>query len=81
MRDKLVKVMETWAAHYGCEAGAMGLRTIPYGGLFLAGGMTPKNLEWLKVKFPCLSGLCYTPRENISESGGTVSVSTVNNTI
>ncbi|CAM9327330.1 unnamed protein product [Ascophyllum nodosum] len=42
------QVMETWASHYGCEAGAMGLRCIPTGGLFLAGGMTPKNISWLQ---------------------------------
>eukprot|EP00904_Undaria_pinnatifida_P011444 jgi/Undpi1/742/HiC_scaffold_10.g04206.m1 len=42
------QVMDMWATHYGGEAGVMGLRYIPTGGLFLAGGMTPKNLRLLK---------------------------------
>ena len=44
------QVMDMWATHYGGEAGVMGLRCIPMGGLFLAGGMTPKNLRLLKVR-------------------------------
>lgn len=43
--------MEMWASHYGSEAGVMGLRLIPTGGLFLAGGMTPKNLLHLQVGY------------------------------
>ncbi|CAN0546155.1 unnamed protein product, partial [Ectocarpus sp. 8 AP-2014] len=39
--------MEIWATHYGAEAGVMGLRCIPTGGLFIAGGMTHKNLRML----------------------------------
>lgn len=47
--DSICKqVMEMWATHYGAEAGAMALRSIPTGGLFLAGGMTPKNLSVLE---------------------------------
>ncbi|CAN0574698.1 unnamed protein product, partial [Ectocarpus sp. 12 AP-2014] len=40
--------MEIWATHYGAEAGVMGLRCIPTGGLFIAGGMTHKNLRMLE---------------------------------
>ncbi|CAM9990991.1 unnamed protein product [Scytosiphon promiscuus] len=42
------QVMETWATHYGAEAGVMGLRCIPLGGLFIAGGMTHKNIRYLE---------------------------------
>lgn len=44
------QVMEIWATHYGAEAGVMGLRCIPTGGLFIAGGMTHKNLRMLEVR-------------------------------
>ncbi|CAB1109771.1 unnamed protein product [Ectocarpus sp. CCAP 1310/34] len=44
------QVMEIWATHYGAEAGVMGLRCIPTGGLFIAGGMTHKNLRMLEAR-------------------------------
>eukprot|EP00903_Cladosiphon_okamuranus_P012608 g11797.t1 len=39
------QVLEIWATYYGAEAGVMGLRCIPTGGLFLAGGMTHKLIH------------------------------------
>ncbi|CAM9123498.1 unnamed protein product [Pylaiella littoralis] len=42
------QVMEIWATHYGAEAGVMGLRCIPTGGLFLAGGMTHKLIHLIQ---------------------------------
>ncbi len=41
--------MEIWATYYGAEAGVMGLRCIPTGGLFLAGGMTHKLIHLVEV--------------------------------
>lgn len=33
---------------YGAEAGVAGLKWLPYGGLYLTGGLTPKNIDILK---------------------------------
>ncbi|CAM9966374.1 unnamed protein product, partial [Choristocarpus tenellus] len=41
-------VMDTWATHYGAEAGLTCLKYLPMGGLFLAGGMTPKNMSYIE---------------------------------
>ena len=41
-------VMQTFAAAYGSEAGVAALKWIPLGGLYIAGGLTPKNLSLLK---------------------------------
>jgi glucokinase len=41
-------VLQLWATHYGAEAGVAALKYLPYGGLFLAGGMTPKLLDWIR---------------------------------
>ena len=43
------QVLEIWATYYGAEAGVMGLRCIPTGGLFLAGGMTHKLIHHIQV--------------------------------
>ena len=40
--------METFATAYGAEAGVAALKWIPLGGLYIAGGLTPKNLPLLK---------------------------------
>jgi len=32
---------------YGSEAGVAGLKWLPYGGLYLTGGLTPKNIHLL----------------------------------
>ncbi|CAM9447383.1 unnamed protein product [Discosporangium mesarthrocarpum] len=42
------QVMEIWATHYGSEAGVAGLKHLPLGGIFLAGGMTPKNIHLIQ---------------------------------
>jgi glucokinase len=43
--DRLsMKTMEMFAEAYGAEAGNMALKFLPYGGLFLAGGIAAKNL-------------------------------------
>lgn len=42
------KAMEIFATAYGSEAGVAGLKFLPYGGLYLCGGLTPKNIDLLK---------------------------------
>jgi len=42
------QVMSTFASAYGSEAGVAALKWIPLGGLYIAGGLTPKNLELLR---------------------------------
>ena len=42
------RTMEIFTAAYGAEAGVAGLKWLPFGGLYLAGGLTPKNLDWLR---------------------------------
>lgn len=41
--------MQTFASAYGSEAGACALKFLPLGGLYLAGGLTPKNLDAIKA--------------------------------
>lgn len=48
----VTQVLEIWATYYGAEAGVMGLRCIPTGGLFLAGGMTHKLIHQVQVRSP-----------------------------
>ncbi|MGB5834854.1 MAG: glucokinase, partial [Thiohalocapsa sp.] len=40
--------MELFALLYGREAGNMGLKQMALGGVFLGGGIAPKNLELLR---------------------------------
>ena len=40
--------METFASAYGSECGVAALKYIPTGGLFVTGGLTPKNIEWIE---------------------------------
>ena len=42
------RTMEIFVAAYGAEAGTMGLKFLPYGGLYLTGGLTPKNMHLLR---------------------------------
>mmetsp|Transcript_26387 Transcript_26387/g.26638 ORF Transcript_26387/g.26638 Transcript_26387/m.26638 type:complete len:408 (+) Transcript_26387:97-1320(+) len=42
------QTMEIFVTAYGSEAGVAALKWMPKGGLYLAGGLTPKNLELLK---------------------------------
>lgn len=48
-RDQLCKdVMEIFADLYGAEAGNLALKLLPFGGLYIAGGIAAKNLPLLK---------------------------------
>jgi len=42
--------MRIFIRAYGAEAGVAALKWLPYGGLFLAGGLTPKNIDAIKYK-------------------------------
>ena len=42
--------MRIFIRAYGAEAGVAALKWLPYGGLFLAGGLTPKNINAIKYK-------------------------------
>ena len=42
------KTMELFVSAYGTAAGAAALTWLPFGGLFITGGMTPKNMNLLK---------------------------------
>lgn len=42
------KTMELFATAYGAEAGVAALKWLPYGGLYLTGGLTPKNIDLIK---------------------------------
>ena len=39
------KTMEIFATAYGAESGVAALKFLPMGGLFLTGGLTPKNID------------------------------------
>lgn len=44
--DKLCqKTMNIFLSAYGAEAGVAALKWLPYGGLYLTGGLTPKNMS------------------------------------
>ena len=42
------RTMDIFAAAYGAEAGDAALKFLPFGGLFLTGGLTPKNMALLR---------------------------------
>lgn len=42
------RTMDLFAAAYGSETGTVGLKFLPYGGLYLTGGLTPKNMHLLR---------------------------------
>ncbi len=42
-----VQTMELFVSAYGAEAGNLALKILPYGGLYVAGGIAPKILSWL----------------------------------
>ena len=56
------KAMEIFVAAFGSEAGCCALKYLPFGGLYLAGGLTPKNLHHL---------------ENVKHAAGVASVEEV----
>ena len=33
---------------YGSEVGSVAIKLIPTGGLYVTGGLTPKNINWIK---------------------------------
>jgi glucokinase len=43
-----VEVMDIFASTYGAETGNLALKTIPTGGIFIAGGIAAKNMSTLK---------------------------------
>ena len=48
-RDPLCRwVMELFMDAYAVEAGNLALKLLPYGGLYLAGGIAAKNLPWVQ---------------------------------
>jgi glucokinase len=48
-RDRMCqKAMEIFVSAYGAEAGNLGLKLLPYGGLYVAGGIAGKNLALMK---------------------------------
>ena len=42
--------MEVFYSSFGSEAGSVALKFLPFGGLFIAGGIAPKNLEGIKAE-------------------------------
>lgn len=42
--------MDIWAGAYGSEAGVVALTYMPFGGLYLTGGVTSKMKDWLSGK-------------------------------
>mmetsp|Transcript_6600 Transcript_6600/g.9979 ORF Transcript_6600/g.9979 Transcript_6600/m.9979 type:complete len:221 (-) Transcript_6600:131-793(-) len=40
--------MDIFAGAYGSEAGCAGLRWLPQGGLYITGGLTPKNIDLIR---------------------------------
>lgn len=45
------KTMELFVAAYGSEAGDLALKLLPYGGLYIAGGIAAKNLPLMQKGF------------------------------
>ncbi len=43
------RTMQIFSGAYGAEAGNLALKLLPYGGLFIAGGIAAKNLNLLKA--------------------------------
>ena len=43
--------MELFVAAYGAEAGDLALKLLPYGGLYIAGGIAAKNLPLMQQGF------------------------------
>eukprot|EP00536_Pseudo-nitzschia_multiseries_P011753 jgi/Psemu1/289884/fgenesh1_pg.415_\ len=42
--------METMITAYGSEVGNVAIKLIPTGGLYVTGGLTPKNIQWIEGK-------------------------------
>ena len=53
-KDKLCGMaMEIMMTSYGSEVGCVGIKMIPTGGLYVTGGLTPKNIDWIEGKDSC----------------------------
>ena len=46
--DICKKTMGVFVGAYGAEAGVAALKWLPFGGLYLTGGLTPKNIDLIK---------------------------------
>lgn len=44
------EAMSVMMSAYGCEVGSAAIKWIPIGGLFVTGGLTPKNIEYIEGK-------------------------------
>ena len=42
------QAMEIMMSAYGCEVGSAAIKFIPTGGLFVTGGLTPKNIQYIE---------------------------------
>ena len=42
------QTMEIFITSYGAEAGVAALKWLPYGGLYLTGGLTPRNIDLIR---------------------------------
>lgn len=42
------QTMEIMMAAYGAEAGNLGLKLLPYGSIYIAGGIAPHNIEYMR---------------------------------
>lgn len=42
-----MQAMEIMMAAYGAEAGNLGLTLLPYGGVYVAGGIAPHNMQYI----------------------------------
>jgi len=51
------RTMLIFTSAYGSEAGVAGLKWLPYGGLYLTGGLTPKNIGYITGTEPDSDGL------------------------
>jgi hypothetical protein len=49
--DLCVQAIDTFVDAYGAEAGNMALRTLPFGGLYIAGGIAPKIMSAIEKSF------------------------------
>ncbi|KAJ1434495.1 glucokinase [Ochromonadaceae sp. CCMP2298] len=49
--------MQIFTAAYGAEAGVAALKWLPLGGLYLTGGLTPKNIAYVQGTVPGSEGL------------------------
>jgi len=55
------KTMEIFIGAYGAEAGNLALKLLPYGGLYIAGGIAAKNLDLLQAG-PFMPAFCHKGR-------------------